>query len=214
VALAFTAVDGRLPHHPWRQDELTTALDSLNRMHELLTPTPMTALASAGTRLAGVLGGWVILASMTEPPPALDDWSRRHLDRLAELESGWPRASEGTTLLHGDIRSDNMLLVEGGGARFVDWPHAMVGSAVLDVVLWAPSVVLEGGPAPEDLMARHGPSGRADTDVVAPLVAAFAGFLTEHSFLPAPPGLPTLRAFQAAQGKAAREWVQRLTGWT
>jgi hypothetical protein len=45
------------------------------------------------------------------------------------------------------------------------------------------------------------------------LVAAFAGFLVSHSLQPAPPGLPTLRAFQGAQGAVALEWLERLTGW-
>jgi hypothetical protein len=212
VALAFDAVEGHLPHHPWRPAELEAALDGLGRLHELLTPAPQAGIGSARTYLEGLFGGWAALGSTGEPPQDLDGWSRRHLPRLAELESGWPEASEGPTLLHGDIRSDNMLLNDDG-AVFVDWPHAAVGAAVLDVILWAPSVALEGGPPPEDLMARHGPSREADRDVVTALVAAFAGFLTQRSLAPPPPGLPTVRAFQAAQGSVARSWLQRLTGW-
>jgi hypothetical protein len=45
------------------------------------------------------------------------------------------------------------------------------------------------------------------------LVAAFGGFLVRHSLQPPPPGLPTLRAFQAAQGALALAWLRRLTGW-
>ena len=52
-----------------------------------------------------------------------------------------------------------------------------------------------------------------DRDVVAVLVAAFGGFLVSHSLQPPPPGLPTLRAFQAAQGAVALAWLRRLTGW-
>lgn len=39
---------------------------------------------------------------------------------------------------------------------------------------------------------------------VTAAVAAVAGFFTGEGLRPAPPGLPTLRAFQAAQGNAAR----------
>ena len=94
---------------------------------------------------------------MDEPPAGLDPWARRHLDRLAELESGWPAACAGPTLVHGDVRSDNVLLTRDG-AVFVDWPHAAVGNPAFDVVRWAPSVVLEGGPPPEELLSRHAPS--------------------------------------------------------
>jgi hypothetical protein len=45
---------------------------------------------------------------------------------------------------------------------------------------------------------------------VAALVCAMAGYLTERSLQPPPPGLPTLRAFQAAQATIAREWLAQL----
>lgn len=38
-------------------------------------------------------------------------------------------------------------------------------------------------------------------------------FIVREGLQPAPPGLPTLRAFQAAQGEAARSWLVRRTGW-
>jgi len=49
--------------------------------------------------------------------------------------------------------------------------------------------------------------------VVTVLVAALAGFLVQRSLLPPPPGLPTLRAFQGAQGEVALRWLRRRTGW-
>ncbi|WP_212648315.1 hypothetical protein [Deinococcus hopiensis] len=45
------------------------------------------------------------------------------------------------------------------------------------------------------------------------LLASVAGYFTERALQP-PPGLPTVRAFQAAQGEIARAWLGRLTGWT
>ena len=144
-------------------------------------------------------------------PEGLDRWSRDNLDRLAALESGWREAVAGRTLLHGDVRSDN-LLVTGDGVVFVDWPHACVGAAVFDLVAWAPSVALEGGPVPEELLALS--DARAvDRDILAVLVAAFSGFLVQHSLRPPPLGLPTLRGFQAAQGAVAVAWLRRLTDW-
>jgi len=105
------------------------------------------------------------------------------------------------------------VLLAAGDVVFVDWPHAAVGSPVFDVVAWAPSVVLEGGPPPEELLARHVAPVTVDPDVVTVLLAAVAGFFVERSFRPPPPGLPTIRAFQAAQGGVALEWLRRRTGW-
>lgn len=212
VALAFVAVDGRPPAHPWDPAELDAAVHALAGLHALLTPNPVPAADPAADRLRGVLGGWGALVSSGDVPEGLDAWAHRNLDRLADLEAGWPEAIAGTTLLHADVRSDNMLVTEDG-VVFVDWPHACVGTAVFDVVAWAPSVVLEGGPAPEELLERHRPSRHARSEVVPVLVAAFSGFLVPSSLRPPPPGLPTLRAFQAAQGEVALRWLERCTGW-
>jgi serine/threonine protein kinase len=212
VALAFEAIDGGPPTHPWDRRQLEVAVQALDALHDALTPSPVADAPAAADRLQFLFGGWAELAALDGPPEGLDLWSARHLHRLAELESGWREAVAGSTLLHGDVRSDN-LLITGGGVVFVDWPHACVGAPVFDLVAWAPSVALEGGPDPEGLFDLSAPASAVDPDVVAVLVAAFAGFLVRHSLQPAPPGLPTLRAFQGAQGAVALEWLERLTGW-
>ena len=212
VALAFDAVDGRPPAHPWGERELLAAVRALDALHHALTPNPVAGAPLAADRLLHLFGGWAELAAQARPAEGLDEWSGRHLDRLAELESGWPDAVAGSTLLHCDVRSDNLLMTSSG-VVFVDWPHACVGAPVFDLVAWAPSVVLEGGPLPEDLFALSAPSSSVDRDQLGVLVAAFGGFLVSHSLRPPPPGLPTLRSFQRAQGAVALAWLRRLTGW-
>ena len=211
VALAFEAVDGHPPAHPWVTAELDAVVDALSAMHAELTPSPTQEPGSLAAYAANLFGGWAALASRGAPD-GLDPWAVAHLDRLAELEAAWPEACAGTTLVHGDVRADNVLLTSDG-VVFVDWPHAAVGNPAFDTVGWAPSVELEGGPAPEDLLARHAPSRSADPDAVTVLVAAVSGFFISHAFRPAPPGLPTVRAFQAAQGAVALDWLRRRTGW-
>jgi hypothetical protein len=211
VALAFDAIDGRPPHHPWDARELRAAVRALDALHVALTPNPVAGATPAADRLQPLFGGWAELAATSGSPAALDEWSGRNLERLAELESGWREAVQGSTLLHCDVRSDN-LLVTRNGVVFVDWPHACVGAPVFDLVAWAPSVVLEGGPAPEDLLALSESGSALDRDALAILVAAFGGFLVGHSLRPSPPGLPTLRTFQAAQGSVALSWLRRLIG--
>ena len=68
---------------------------------------------------------------------------------------------------------------------------------------------MQGGPDPETLLRRFGPAADADPDAVDAVLAAIAGFFTIGSLLPDPPGLPTLRAFQAAQGRIARRLARR-----
>jgi Ser/Thr protein kinase RdoA (MazF antagonist) len=211
-ALAFDAVDGRPPHHPWSAAELDAVVDALTAMHDELTPSPAESLEALAVYEQRNFGGWAMLVAMDEPPSGLNPWASTHLDELVDLESGWPAACDGPTLVHGDVRSDNVLLTRDG-VVFVDWPHAAVGNAAFDVVAWAPSVVLEGGPSPEELLSRHEPSQRSDPDAVSALLAAVSGFFVSHSLDPEPPGLPTLRPFQAAQGDVALAWLRRRQGW-
>ena len=187
-------------------------MQALSSLHRDLTPSPLPSLTPLAGYARHLFGGWAELAAMDTPPAALDEWARSHLERLAELESGWPAACEGPTLVHGDVRADNVLLA-ANDVVFVDWPHAAVGTPVFDVIGWAPSVVLEGGPLPEELLALHVPPIRIEPDVITVLLAAVAGFFVSHSLRPGPPGLPTLRAFQAAQGEVALAWLRRRTGW-
>ncbi len=97
VALAYAAVEGRLPQLPWRSEELVRAVASLERLHEALTPTPTTELATSSDHLGALFVGWRSLASLERIPAGLDEWSRTHLLELADLESNWNEAAAGHT---------------------------------------------------------------------------------------------------------------------
>jgi Ser/Thr protein kinase RdoA (MazF antagonist) len=220
VALLLSDVAGRSPAQPWDEAELAQVLDALARMHERCTPSPVAALPTVAEYHAGSLHGWRDLAgtgpaaaSAAEPGPAqLDDWSRRNLGRLAGLEAQWPAAAAGDTLLHNDVRADNVLIT-GAGVIFVDWPHACTGAAWFDVVAFAPSVIMQGGPDLAWLLARTPSAARADPGAITAVAAAVAGYFTRQALLPAPAGIPTVRRFQADQGRYARAWLRERTGW-
>ena len=55
-------------------------------------------------------------------------------------------------------------------------------------------------------------STAAESDAVTAAVVAIAGYFTYQAVQPPPPGLPTVRAVQDAQGVVAREWAARRTG--
>jgi len=119
----------------------------------------------------------------------------------------------GDALLHLDLRADNLLVTPQGRVLVVDWPHARVGASWLDPVFFAPSVAMQRGLDTEEMLARHPAGRRADPAAVTAALAAVAGFFSVEALRPAPPGLPTLRPFQAAQGEAVRAWLTRRTGW-
>jgi hypothetical protein len=205
VALALEDLDARHPAEPWRPDELDRVVRGAHALVEALTPSPLET-PQVGPTLESI-NGW----HLVDEPEKLDGWSRRHLAELVELEAGVIDIA-GETLLHSDIRADNLLLTDVD-VYFVDWPHAQVGPPWVDAVAFAPSVTMQGGPDPETLFARWPGAAEADPDEVTAVVASVAGFFTYRALLPPPPGLPTLREFQAAQGAVARRWLAERTGW-
>lgn len=213
VALLFDDAGGRPPAQPWREAELRDVVAALRRLHESLTPAPPSVAPAAVERLRGMMNGWRALAGgpvVAERDGDAGSWWHRNVDRLAGLEPGWESACAGDTLLHCDLRADNVLIT-ADGVMFVDWPSACVGAGWFDVAAFAPSVQQDGGPRPESLLAWYGTD--VPGEALAAAVAAVAGYFTHRARLPAPPGLPALRDFQEAQGVYARAWLRRLTGW-
>ncbi|MDX6364387.1 MAG: hypothetical protein QOC85_3397 [Streptomyces sp.] len=208
VALVFEDVEGHQPHVPWRDDELTRVLDAVAELGRALTPSPVDAPPIAESS-ADAFGGWRRMTDAGDTGEGLDAWTRSHLRELAELASPWARFASGDTLAHGDLRADNILLTATGRVVFVDWPHAVRAAPWFDLLAMLPCVRAQGGPDPQELFAAH-PLGRAaDPDGVTATLAAVAGYFVRQSRQPAPPGLPTLRPFQRAQGDAALEWLRK-----
>jgi hypothetical protein len=205
--LVLDDVHGRHPVTPWQDEDLRTVITMLEELAAALTPAPI-AVPPIAAQYASSLSGWRTLAG-ARGADSLDPWSRAHLDELVALEETWTACSEGETLLHTDVRWDNILLTDTGGF-LVDWAHACRGAAFVEVVLLAPSVAMQGGPQPADLVAMSSAARRADRHALMAIVCALAGYFTENSLRPAPPGLPAARGFQAAQGEVARCWLRQL----
>ncbi|MER5751881.1 phosphotransferase [Streptomyces sp. NPDC002088] len=209
VALVFEEVAGRQPHVPWRPAELRRVLDAVADLSRTLTPSPLDA-PPAAEKLGDAFDGWRRLCdgAAGDVRGRLDDWSVAHLADLAELAAPWPESVSGDTLAHADLRADNMLLTADGGVVFVDWPHAVRAAPWFDLLVMLPCVRAQGGPDPQEVFTAH-PVGRdADPGAVTAALAGLAGYFLEHALRPPPPGLPTLRPFQRAQGEAAVEWLR------
>ncbi len=214
VILMLEDIDGWMPAQPWRPDELARVLAALADLAEALTPAPMQA-PPAATRFGQLGRGWQLLAQGRLARPddlaGTDPWAREHLDDLVALEERWPQAIRGNSLAHGDTRADNILLTPDK-VVFVDWPWACLAAPWFDLVGMLPSVVMNGGPAPQDVLAAHPLARDADPDAVTAVVGALAGMWTYLGRQPDPPGLPTLRAFQRAQGAVALDWLKLRLG--
>lgn len=212
VMLVFDDVDGVMPATPWRQEEFSRVMAALERLAEVLTPAPAGAVPVAGD-LAENFRSWHVIAADPALAGRLGGWERANLPRLADLESRWQDAAQGETLLHADLRADNLLLTPDGGVMVVDWPYAVAGAAWADALLFLISAGADGGADPAGAWESFGPARSADPAAADAVLAAAAGDFTLQSLLPPPPNLPSLRGHQRCKAAAATGWLRSRVSW-
>jgi aminoglycoside phosphotransferase (APT) family kinase protein len=199
IALILEDIDGRNPRTPWVEDEVDAAVTGLRKLAETLTPAPVPGAPTAADNLRFDLAAWRRLAD--DPATDLNPWAAAHLGPLGAAADRGLAALVGNTLNHCDVRADNMLLRPDGSVVFVDWPWACIGPAWLDTVLLAVNVIVHGGDGDRVLAG-------VDPAVATDLAAGLCGYFLDVGRRPAPPGLPTVRAFQRAQGEALIPWLR------
>jgi hypothetical protein len=149
-----------------------------------------------------LVDGWAEIER--DPVPFLSlglcsvEWLDRALPVLRTAAESAP--VEGDALIHLDVRSDNICLA-ARGAVLVDWNLVHRVNPDLDLAAWAPSLQMEGGPAPEQLVPGAGL-----------LAAALAGFFASRAGLLPPPTAPKVRVVQRAQLEVALPWACRELG--
>jgi hypothetical protein len=183
---------------PWSRTQIDAVLTALDELHAIAPPAGLSTLHGLRERI----DGWPLVAVDPEPFLSTGLRSRKWLDEAlpALLRAAAECELDGGALLHFDVRSDN-LCFRDGRAILVDWNLAAVGNPLMDAVFWLPSLHLEGGPQPWELVA--------DSEGFAALVA---GFFASRAGLPPPPTAPTVREFQRRQAVVALPWAARELG--
>jgi hypothetical protein len=213
VALVLADVEGRHPVTPWEPGEIAAVLDTLQRLADELTPVPAgLVVRRTEEELGGDFAGFDNLAA--EPWDELPPPARDHFDELRSLAARAGEACHGESLVHLDVRADNMLVRPDGSVVLVDWPWACRGAAWIDSVSLLLNVALYGGHDVEALMTASPVLRAADPAEVTAFLAGLAAYFLDVARQPSPPGLPTLRAFQLAQGEVLLDWLARRLGWS
>jgi Ser/Thr protein kinase RdoA (MazF antagonist) len=205
VGLVFEDVDGHTPAVPWNAAELEAVMTALEQMAQAFTPSPVPDLPPVTSFYATVFGGWERIRA--NPPADLDPWARHQLDGLCRLADRGLACLAGDSLLHTDIRADNLLIRTDGTVAVVDWPWACNGAAWFDQLLLCINVDLYGGHDAEEAVRHYMETVNRD-DINAAL-AGVCGYFTDVARQPSDQGLPTVRAFQRAQAQSTLSWLRR-----
>jgi hypothetical protein len=185
---------------PWRPGDIARTIATLATVAAHSPPPGAVDLETAG---APSLRLWRTVAA--DPSGLLSlgictsEWLDRNIDAIVEAES---RATlDGDALVHYDVRSDNLCLLDDR-VVLVDWNNTLRGRADFDVTCLAESIAFETGESPESILP--------DADPL--LVTMLAGYFAWSAGQPPIPHAPGVRPIQRQQLGVCLPWMTRLLG--
>jgi aminoglycoside phosphotransferase (APT) family kinase protein len=206
LVLGIEHVAARTPARPWHHDELVACLDLLHEVATLLTPAPPElGLVDITRELADWPASWDYLLQTFVLPGG---------EEAAALAAGFAdHLGGGSTVVHMDVRDDNLLLCDDGRVLVCDWNWPVVGPAWLDALSLLVGARGDGLDV-EPLLAEHPALAGATPDGVDAALALLTGYFLRHGDDPVPPASPYLREVQQWQGDVCWEWLRERRGWS
>ena len=205
VVLGLEYVEARAPRRPWRVAELNACLDTLETVADLLTPSPPGLdLDPITEELAAWPAFWEHVNATHQLP---------HGDAAAALAAGFADSLGGDTLVHTDVRDDNVLLTTDGRTLFCDWNWPTIGAD------WLDSLFMLIGPRGDGLDVEAVVAERRLLRDVPPddldrALAVTCGYFLRSADEPVPPTSPYVREVQRWQGEVVWDWLCERRGWT
>jgi hypothetical protein len=200
VVLGIEYVDGRAPHRPWTPDDLAAASAMLVDAAAALTPAPGLGLDTFVDEFAGFPAYWDELADVS------------HAEEAAALAGRYAEVTAGDTLVHTDVRDDNLLIADDGRVYLCDWNWPVVGAP------WIDSLLLLVGPRGDGLdveahLAAHPLLSVVDPEAIDIVLALVTGYFLWSAAQPAPTTSPWVREGQRWQGEVCWTWLAERRGW-
>lgn len=203
--LGLEHIAARQPRRPWRQDDLAASLDALELVADLLTPPPDgMGLDEIATDFAAFPGYWDHLRGHRADLP--------HLEDAAALACRYREVVSGGTLVHTDVRDDNILIRDDGTAVLCDWNFPCVGAPWLDTLLLLIGPRGDGLDV-ESVLASRRLTRDVPAESIDIVLALVTGYFLRQSDEPIPPTSPHLRDHQRWQGEVCRDWLAERRGW-
>jgi len=185
---------------PWTESRIALVLETLRQVAGTHAPAFLPSMKERWSAMPG----WVRVKNDPAPFLALGvcsaAWLSGNIDALVEAEAS--ADLDGESLVHGDIRSDNLCFI-GDRVIIVDWNWAARGNGDVELATWLPSLHLEGGPLPDSVLPGH-----------AGLAARVGGYFAAVAGLSPEKASVQIRALQLAQLRVALPWALRATGIT
>jgi Ser/Thr protein kinase RdoA (MazF antagonist) len=206
LVLVFEDIDGEPPTRPWTLIQARRSLATVAALSRELTPPPGSAEWPSLQQELAPMAADAIVVARTAP------WAS-HIDELTALVARQQDLLAGHTLVHFDVRDDNLIIDRSGAVWLCDWNFPAVGPLWTDAVSLAISMSGDGLDA-EALLAEALPATLEERAGVDCLLALLTGYFTLAATRPANPTSPYLRAHQDWYARAAGGWLRARRGWT
>jgi aminoglycoside phosphotransferase (APT) family kinase protein len=204
VVLAYDAVAGETPQRPWRVDQLARALDLAEEIAACTATMPP---------------GLVLRPLVEDLPMLVTGW-----DHVARLRPDWPHQAEAAELaqrfatlpadrfVHADLRDDNVLLLDDGGAVACDWNWPALAPPWIDLVVLLISAHGDGHDA-EALLAGRDLTRSVPAEDIDAWLAALCGFMLHTADQPRRRNSPYLQQHARWYAEAGWGWLAARRGW-
>lgn len=148
-------------------------------------------------------------------PAAGAAWLTEHAEALQRMAGSVKSYTEHSTLLHCDLRHDNIVFNKAGDAKLVDWAWPTTGPLAFDVMYFTQASEADGGmPVEKALDIYKQETGVSfEREGVQSLMALYAVAYGGWAPLPASAEMPRLRPMQGVYFGAMMSQVARVMGW-
>ncbi|MBA2531750.1 MAG: phosphotransferase [Nocardioidaceae bacterium] len=205
VVLCLDDIAGSPPQRPWLGSELRAAVDTVTAMSRLLTPAP------DGLQLPTwreELGGFPAYWERFDPQGEVAE----HGEEIRELAQSGLIVGGGDTLVHCDLRDDNLIVDDAGKMWVCDWNWPVLGAEWVDLLTLLISARGDGHDVDALLVANpltcDVPSSDVDR-VLALLAVYFLGAKEGET----PATSPWLRVHQRWYANVTWSWLAERRGW-
>lgn len=206
MVLGIEHHESRLPSHPWGADELDSALTALDSCAHALGSVPAgMSVASFAEEFQDLPSHWEHVRSTRPELP--------HLDEAAALAAAFADVTEGESLLHTDIRDDNLLVCTDGTVQICNWTWPAHGAPWIDLIQFLIGPRCDGVQV-EAVVREHPLTRGVPADHIDRVLALQAGFFAKTADDPVPPNSPYLRRYQAACRDVTWQWLCERRGWS
>lgn len=204
VVLCIEAADGDQTPRPWTDADVRTASKALVTLAEALTPAPGLGVTDFATAYADWPSCWDHVRTAQPSLP--------HLEDAAALAAGFAEVTVGDTLVHGEVRDDNLIFIDDDTVMVCDWKWPSRGAN------WIDSLMLLVGPRQDGFdvnlhIASHPLLAQVPGESIDIVLALLAGYYFRAADQPAPASSKYLRSAAIEQRDALWNWLSERRGW-